>query len=126
MPLILNRKLIMKNLLSFFFVFITINVAIAQPSPQKGSNDSFSFIDYQKTFPRPTEAMEKKEDTLQKQFAAQKLVWPAKYIYIRSFKYDSQLEVWVKNEIKDQFKLFKTYKVCALAGTLGPKRMEGD
>ena len=126
MPLIPNRKLIMKNLLSFFLSFITINVVVAQPPQQKGGNNSFSFIDYQKTFPRPTEAMEKKEDTLQKQFEAQKLVWPAKYIYIRSFKYDSQLEVWVKNEIKDQFKLFKTYKVCALAGTLGPKRMEGD
>src|SRR4030095_1740870 len=49
-----------------------------------------------------------------------------RYIYIRSFKYDSQLEVWVKNDIKDPFQLFKTYKVCALAGTLGPKRMEGD
>ena len=32
----------------------------------------------------------------------------------------------MKNDIKDQFQLFKTYKVCALAGTLGPKRMEGD
>ncbi|MBK6935768.1 MAG: L,D-transpeptidase family protein [Chitinophagaceae bacterium] len=68
----------------------------------------------------------KKEDTLQKQFKEKNLTWPAKYIYIRSFKYDSQLEVWVKQDIKDQFKLFKTYKVCALAGTLGPKRMEGD
>ncbi len=54
------------------------------------------------------------------------LKWPAKYIYIRSFKYDSQMEVWVKNEINEPFQLFKTYKVCALAGTLGPKRMEGD
>ena len=44
----------------------------------------------------------------------------------RSFKYDSQLEVWVKNDRKDKYKLFKTYKVCALAGTLGPKRLEGD
>jgi murein L,D-transpeptidase YafK len=55
-----------------------------------------------------------------------KLEWPAKYVYIRSFKYDSQLEVWVKNDAKDKYKLFKTYKVCALAGTLGPKRLEGD
>jgi murein L,D-transpeptidase YafK len=47
-------------------------------------------------------------------------------MYIRSFKYDSQLEVWVKNTQKEPFKLFKTYKVCALAGTLGPKRMQGD
>lgn len=85
-----------------------------------------SFIDYQKTFQRPNEALSRKEDTLRKQFAAKNLKWPAKYIYIRSFKYDSQLEVWVKDEINQPFRLFKTYKVCALAGSLGPKRMEGD
>src|ERR1043165_8982188 len=85
-----------------------------------------SFIDYQKTFPRPNEAMKRKEDSLKKQFADKNLKWPARYVYIRSFKYDSQLEVWVKDELKEPFKLFNTYKVCALAGSLGPKRMEGD
>jgi len=101
-------------------------VVNAQPSAQKAGNFYASFVEYQKTFARPDESFRKKEDTLQKQFEAKGLKWPAKYIYIRSFKYDSQLEVWVKNEISEQFKLFKTYKVCALAGTLGPKRMEGD
>ena len=115
----------MKNLLVYFISSFIIIGVTAQPSPSKGGT-SYSFIDYQKTFPRPSEAMQNKEDTLQKQFAAKKLQWPAKYIYIRSFKYDSQLEVWVKNEISDPFQLFKTYKVCALAGSLGPKRMEGD
>jgi murein L,D-transpeptidase YafK len=85
-----------------------------------------SFIDYQKTFARPSEALKRKEDTLIRQFEAKKLVWPARYIYIRSFKYDSQLEVWVKDEIREPFRLFKTYKVCALAGSLGPKRMRDD
>jgi murein L,D-transpeptidase YafK len=85
-----------------------------------------SFIDYQKAFPRPSEALKKKQDTLQKQFSNKGLKWPAKYMYIRSFKFDSQLEIWVKNDRKEKFQLFKTYKVCALAGTLGPKRMEGD
>ncbi|HUR66430.1 MAG TPA: L,D-transpeptidase family protein [Chitinophagaceae bacterium] len=114
----------MKILLIFPFLFAVIVVS-AQPHSSNGGN-SYSFIDYQKGFPRPSEALERKEDTLQKQFEAKKLAWPAKYIYFRSFKYDSQLEVWVKNEIQEPFKLFKTYKVCALAGTLGPKRMEGD
>jgi|CXWL01.1.fsa_nt_gi murein L,D-transpeptidase YafK len=115
----------MKNFSAIFLFLVFTFVVSAQP-PQSKAGTSFSFIDYQKTFPRPTEALQNKADTLQKQFEAGKLQWPAKYIYIRSFKYDSQLEVWVKNEIKDQFRLFKTYKVCALAGTLGPKRMEGD
>ncbi len=85
-----------------------------------------SFIDYQKTFPRPDETFRQKEEMLKAEFKNKNLEWPAKYIYIRSFKYDSQLEVWVKQNLQDNFTLFKTYKVCALAGTLGPKRMEGD
>jgi len=85
-----------------------------------------TFIDYQKGFFRPGDALKRKEDTLQKQFSAKGLSWPAKYVYIRSFKYDGELEVWVKNDRKDPFKLFKSYRVCALAGTLGPKRMQGD
>lgn len=116
----------MKNLLLIWAVIGSAGVAMAQPSSVKSSGPYFSFIDYQKAFPRPGEAFLRKQDTLQKQFEAKKLPWPAKYIYIRSFKYDSQLEVWVKNEISAPFQLFKTYKVCALAGTLGPKRMEGD
>jgi murein L,D-transpeptidase YafK len=66
------------------------------------------------------------EDTLKKQFADKKLPWPPVELYVRSFKFDRQLEVWVKSDAKESFKLFKTYKVCMQSGTLGPKRMEGD
>ena len=118
----------MKNLgLLTFLILCVEGFLVAQPSPASKAGTSFvTFVDYQKTFTRPEESFRKKEDTLQKQFAQKGLKWPANYIYIRSFKYDSQLEIWVKDEIGDPFKLFKTYKVCALAGSLGPKRMEGD
>jgi murein L,D-transpeptidase YafK len=106
----------MNNSISFLFFVLVATFSFAQTS----------FIDYQKAFPRPGDALKRKADTLQKQFHVKGLKWPAKYIYIRSFKYDSQLEVWVKNDRKEQFQLFKSYKVCALAGGLGPKRMEGD
>jgi murein L,D-transpeptidase YafK len=66
------------------------------------------------------------EDTLKKQFVEKKLAWPPTDLYIRSFKLDRQLEVWVKSDAEQNFKLFKTYKVCMQSGTLGPKRMEGD
>lgn len=95
-------------------------------SRSQTSATNFTFIEYQKSFPRISEALHRKEDTLMKQFQEKKLLWPAKYIYLRSFKYDSQLEVWVKNDRNEKYKLFKTYKVCALAGSLGPKRMQGD
>jgi murein L,D-transpeptidase YafK len=115
----------MKNLCLLFFSSLILTGALSQPS-QKGGPSSASFIDLQKTFARPADALSRKEDTLQKQFKEKGLVWPAKYLYFRSFKYDSQLEVWVKNEVTEPYKLFKSYRVCALAGTMGPKRMEGD
>ncbi len=116
----------MKNLLLTILFAAFATGVFAQPGTRSISTSFTSFIDYQKTFTRPNESFKRKVDTLQKQFEAKKLEWPAKYIYIRSFKYDSQLEVWVRNDLKEPYKLFKTYKVCALAGTLGPKRMEGD
>jgi len=117
----------MKNLCALVLFMGFLLAASAQKNGTSFSSAvSTSFLDYQRTLPRPAEALARKEDTLQKQFQAKKLTWPAKYIYIRSFKYDSQMEVWVKNDLKEPFQLFKTYKVCALAGTLGPKRMAGD
>ena len=106
----------MKRIFSTLFSLLILKCAIAQPS----------FVDYQKTYPRVATAMRLKEDTLKYQFAKAGIAWPAKQIYIRSFKYDSQLEVWVRNTNDQPYKLFKTYKVCAMAGAIGPKRMEGD
>lgn len=113
----------MKNLLVMTVLFSWFAFPVFA---QKSGTDYATFIDYQKSYPRPNDALKRKANTLQKQFAEKGFRWPAKYIYIRSFKYDSQLEVWVKNKQTEPFKLFKIYKVCALSGTLGPKRMEGD
>jgi murein L,D-transpeptidase YafK len=52
--------------------------------------------------------------------------WPVSYMYLRAFKMEKQLEVWVKNDEADPFRLYKTYAVCAGSGTFGPKRREGD
>ena len=108
----MNRRFL---LLVYCFLFLSL-FARAQNS----------FIDFQKTFSRVAYAMKMKEDTLRKQFTAANISWPPRQIYIRSFKYDSQLEVWVRNNDNEKFKLFKTYKVCAMAGALGPKRLQDD
>jgi murein L,D-transpeptidase YafK len=76
--------------------------------------------------PQITAELLQKENVLRDEFAKKGLLWPAREVYIRSFKYDSQLEVWVRNDDSQEFKLFKTYKVCVMAGTIGPKRIEGD
>lgn len=113
------QSILMKKLKSI----VVTSVVLLLSFPVIGQN---SFVDYQKSFAKVADVFRRKEDTLRKQFETKGLIWPAKYIYIRSFKYDSQLEVWVKNSIREPFKLFKTYKVCAMAGSLGPKRMAGD
>jgi len=110
------------SLITIGLIFSAIGL-FAQPSI---SAYSANFLDYQRSIPKISEMMKRKEDTLVKQFQLKGLVWPAKFIYIRSFKYDSELELWVKNKQSEKYKLFKTYKVCALAGSLGPKRMAGD
>lgn len=47
-------------------------------------------------------------------------------MFLRGFKYEKELEVWVKADTAKVYRLFKTYKVCTQSGTIGPKRMEGD
>src|SRR3954463_8479347 len=101
----------MKQVLTLLIFTLFVSCASAQSS----------FVEFQQTYPRVNMALHLKEDTLKKQFAAAGIQWPAKQLYIRSFKYDSQMEVWVRNSNKEPYKLFKTYKVCAMAGTLGPK-----
>lgn len=80
----------------------------------------------QKIFSRQQDPLNKIEDSLQQQFEKLNLTWPPAAMYIRSFKYDRQLEIWVKNSLASPYVLFKTYKVCIQSGTMGPKRMEGD
>jgi len=72
------------------------------------------------------QAFNKREKQLKNQFAEAKLAWPAKQMYIRSFKHEGQLEIWLRHAPTEPFVLFKSYQVCALSGKLGPKRKEGD
>jgi len=45
-------------------------------------------------------------------------------VFIRAFKAESELEIWLKKE--DRFVLFSTYPICQWSGSLGPKLLSGD
>jgi len=45
-------------------------------------------------------------------------------VYIRIFKLESELEVWLEKD--GRFELFATYPICLWSGRLGPKFREGD
>ena len=85
----------------------------------------FTFIDYQQVISPFQRSLETQGRYADETIQGKKLEWPARYIYIRSFKYDSQLEVWVKYETMKNIKLFKTYKVCALGGLAWPETHAG-
>ena len=85
-----------------------------------------SFLHSQKSYDKIAEIFARNEDNLKREFEERKIIWPPKELYIRSFKFDQLVEVWIKNEDKKTFKLFKTYHICMPSGVIGPKRVEGD
>ncbi|MES2982214.1 MAG: murein L,D-transpeptidase family protein [Verrucomicrobiota bacterium] len=47
-------------------------------------------------------------------------------VFIRAFKEELELEVFVKNELTGKFELLRTYPIAGASGVLGPKLEEGD
>ena len=45
-------------------------------------------------------------------------------VYIRVFKLESELELWVEKD--GRFERFATYPICLWSGRLGPKLRQGD
>ena len=45
-------------------------------------------------------------------------------VFIRIFKQDAVLELWLKGG--PRYQLFRSYPICAFSGALGPKAREGD
>lgn len=111
----------MKNQVNKIYFFITLAVIAGLTS---FSQDAF--LNVSAGTIKVADVYNRVEDSLKKEFQQKNLKFPPQEMYVRSFKYDRQLEVWVKNDRKEPFKLFKTYKVCMQSGTMGPKRVEGD
>lgn len=110
------KRWLLKICIFFLFAIAANNIVFAQTN----------FINIQKSTGKLFDVFSKVEDSLKKQFEEKKLQWPPNELFIRSFKYDRLLEVWVKEDVKSAFKLFKSYKVCMESGSMGPKRWEGD
>jgi murein L,D-transpeptidase YafK len=72
---------------------------------------------------RSAAAAQRVKPDLVKALAAKKLRWGAP-VFIRIFKEEKQLELWVDDG--KQFRLFKTWAICKFSGALGPKLKEGD
>ncbi len=73
---------------------------------------------------RVTKAREKAHDRLDALLAKKGLAF-GKPVFIRAFKEEAELELWMEDE-KGKFVRLKTYAICAASGELGPKQRVGD
>lgn len=103
-----------KYLYLFNFIFMTVS-AFAQSG----------FKQSQLKFERVSSAFSEKGKVLQKELNTAS--YTSNYeLFIAAYKAEGKLEVWLKANGQNHFKLFKTYDFCAHSGTLGPKVTEGD
>ncbi len=72
---------------------------------------------------RAARAVERRGEPLRRALAAKDLELGAP-IFLRIFKQESELEVWVDDGRR--FRLFRTYAICTWSGELGPKLKQGD
>ena len=88
------------------------------------SNSVQSFKAQQAKHSRVRAALAEKEGSIRQLFAAARFAYPPPGIFLRAFKREGVIELWVKRG--DRYERLKTYRVCAASGDLGPKRRQGD
>jgi murein L,D-transpeptidase YafK len=104
-------------------LFIAIG---SSPEYSFAQDDIRDFRNFQLSSGRVADAWKKYNDTLRSEFKHKNLNWPAKDIYLRAFKSQNEMELWARNNDAGEYKLVKTYRICAVSGLLGPKREQGD
>jgi len=84
------------------------------------------FKQEQQKHQRVKDAYLEKEETVKGYFREKKLSYEKFNLFIRAFKKEMKLEVWIKENNKTEYVLLHTYDICSTSGVLGPKRKEGD
>ncbi len=105
----------MKPLIFIVLSFIFMNRAESQ-----------TFLERQKSYPRVKTAYKEKLSSLEVLLMASELKLNNIELFIRIFKQEKLLEVWGKSKTDTTYKLIINYPLCAVSGSIGPKRTEGD
>ncbi|MEM9823592.1 MAG: L,D-transpeptidase family protein [Bacteroidota bacterium] len=75
---------------------------------------------------RVEQAKQEKQVFLTEKLRALNVPWNEVQVFIRAFKEERLLEVWVKSKKEKKYQPLIHYGFCQLSGQLGPKRKEGD
>jgi len=84
------------------------------------------FRDDQKKYRRVRTAYNEKYDILKNDLVSAGINDFKVNIFIRAYKIEEILEVWVKSPDASEYSLFRTWDICRTSGIPGPKRREGD
>ena len=83
-----------------------------------------SFKDRQMGYPRVRAAYNEKFEALRRDIDT--LGIGDFDLFIRAFKSEAVLEIWIKDKDVEQYRLFRKYEICRSSGDPGPKRRQGD
>jgi murein L,D-transpeptidase YafK len=83
------------------------------------------FKEQQLKFDRVKSAYTEKENAV-KDLLKTRSIGTGFQLFIRAFKKERDLEVWIRQKGATTYTLLTTYPFCTSSGTLGPKRKEGD
>lgn len=106
------------NFLNILFFIVTITLLIL--SCKKKENTDLQHI------PRDEAAHKIYYPILKKVFNKKGINIEEIEVFLRAFKHEQKLEVWIKEKTQKQFTFLKSYDFCRSSGKLGPKRKEGD
>jgi murein L,D-transpeptidase YafK len=101
-------------------------IATSWATSSYAQEDIQSFRNNQLSNGRVKDAWKKYDDSLKRLFERKGINYPPHNIYLRNFKSQNEMELWASNTDTTEYKLIKTYRICALSGSLGPKRYQGD
>jgi len=101
-------------------IIISILFSFLNVYPQSG------FRSEQKKFSRVRNAYNEKEKQLKSLVEDKGIEYFNADIFLRVFKQEKTIEVWIKGHDKNKFILLTDYKFCSTSGTPGPKRKQGD
>ncbi len=105
-----------------FFTFLCGFLFIQMPSTVHAQT---GFQTLQMQYGRVVSAYSSQDYDLKREFQSRNLAYPPQEIFLRAFKKEGTLELWVRDWQQGYVK-FKEYTVCASSGLLGPKRIKGD
>lgn len=106
------------SLLKRFFAFFCLATPLVSSAQD--------FLSAQLKYPRVVSAWNDKKETIEQKLKSAGVSTKKLHLFIRAFKQEKELEVWVAHSEDGPFQLFEQFDVCAASGTLGPKVKQGD